>query len=79
MARCRRIEVRCVVLSSHISQSGTAGTCDRINVVANWEVNYWATRWGVTPDQLLRAIAEVGTNVRVVQAHLAAHASAAFS
>lgn len=59
------------MLSSNASPSGNAGHCDRINVVANWEMNYWATRWGVTPDQLLRAIAEVGTNVRIVQAHLA--------
>lgn len=54
------------------TQAGTAGICDTINIVATWEVNYWATRWGVTPDQLLRAVAEVGRNVRVVQAHLAA-------
>ena len=54
------------------SQAGAAGLCDTINIVATWEVNYWATRWGVTPDQLLRAVAEVGRNVRVVHAHLAA-------
>lgn len=53
------------------SQSGPAGICDTINIVATWEVNYWATRWGVTPDELLRAVSEVGRNVRVVQAHLA--------
>ncbi|UXI70368.1 DUF3606 domain-containing protein [Tahibacter amnicola] len=44
---------------------------DSINILVNWEVNYWSTRWGVTPEQLLRAVSEVGTNVRVVQAHLA--------
>ena len=54
------------------SSSNNAGHCDTINIVATWEVNYWSTRWGVTPDQLLRAVAEVGRNVRVVQAHLAA-------
>ena len=46
------------------------GATDKINVLANWELNYWATRWGVTPDELIRAVAEVGTNVRIVQAHL---------
>jgi hypothetical protein len=60
------------VYGNTTSHTGNAGHCDTINIVATWEVNYWATRWGVTTDELVRAVAEVGRNVRVVQAHLAA-------
>ena len=49
----------------------SSNSSDSINILVNWEVNYWSTRWGVTPEQLLRAVSEVGTNVRIVQAHLA--------
>lgn len=44
---------------------------DRIDPSATWELNYWASQWGVSPDQLVRAMAEVGTNVRVVRQHCA--------
>ncbi|MEO8670551.1 MAG: DUF3606 domain-containing protein [Tahibacter sp.] len=43
---------------------------DTINLAASWEINYWATRWGVSQDELIHAVAEVGTNLRIVQAYL---------
>jgi hypothetical protein len=57
------------MLDAHTSDP--ASSSDRINIVANWEVNYWATRWGVSPEELLGAVAQVGDNVRVVQAYIA--------
>lgn len=54
-----------------VYQPSPAAGSDRINIVAIWEVNYWATRWGITPEQLFFAVAEVGDNVREVQAYLA--------
>lgn len=57
------------MLDAHTTDPSSSS--DRINIVANWEVNYWSTRWGVTPDELLGAVAQVGVNVRVVQAFLA--------
>jgi Protein of unknown function (DUF3606) len=50
-------------------QSGSGG--GRINIAATWEVNYWSTRWGITPDELFTAVAEVGTEVGEVRAYLA--------
>lgn len=52
-------------------QPPASAASERINIVAIWEVNYWSTRWGITPDQLFAAIAEVGDSVRAVQQHLA--------
>ena len=53
------------------TRPSSAAAGDRINIVAIWEVNDWSTRWGITPDQLFAAIAEVGDSVRAVQQHLA--------
>ena len=46
------------------------GASDRINIVVGWELNYWSNRWGVGHDELIKAVAEVGPNLRVVQAYL---------
>lgn len=54
---------------AHTTDPASSG--DRINIVANGELNYGSTRWGVAPDELLGAVAQVGVNVRVVQACLA--------
>lgn len=42
---------------------------DRLDPNAAGEIHYWAGQWGVSPDQLLRAMAEVGTNLRVIRQH----------
>jgi hypothetical protein len=47
-----------------------AGTTDSIDATATWELNYWASRWGVTPEVVLASIGTVGTNLRIVQAHV---------
>lgn len=44
---------------------------DRLDPNAAGEIHYWAGQWGVSPDQLLQAMAEVGTNLRVVRQHCA--------
>jgi len=38
-----------------------------INIAVNWELNYWATRLGLTPDQLIVVVAEVGNNLSDVR------------
>jgi len=45
---------------------------DRINVNQDYEVRYWSTRFGVTPDQLKDAVREVGPGVDVVEQRLRA-------
>jgi hypothetical protein len=38
-----------------------------INIAVTWELNYWATRFGLSPDDLLLIVAEVGTEVADVR------------
>lgn len=38
-----------------------------INITVRWELNYWATRFGLTPDELIVVVAEVGTDVADVR------------
>jgi Protein of unknown function (DUF3606) len=47
-----------------------AGNTDSIDATATWELNYWASRWGVTPEAVLAAVCAVGTNLRIVQAYV---------
>ena len=42
----------------------------RINVHADWELQYWATKFGVTKDQLKAAVAKVGVMVEAVRREL---------
>jgi len=45
----------------------TAGHSGTINIAVSWELNYWATRLGLTPDQLIVLVAEVGNNLSDVR------------
>ncbi|WP_257386501.1 DUF3606 domain-containing protein [Tahibacter caeni] len=38
-----------------------------INIAVTWELNYWATRLGLSPDQLITVVAEVGNNLADVR------------
>lgn len=44
-----------------------AGNTDRIDLSSHWELTYWATQWGVAPDRIVKAVATVGTNLRLVR------------
>lgn len=44
-----------------------AQSTDRIDLSSNWELTYWATQWGVAPEQIIKAVATVGTNLRLVR------------
>ena len=33
-----------------------------INVNDNYEIEYWSTKFGVTPEELLKIINEIGTS-----------------
>ncbi|WP_020179108.1 DUF3606 domain-containing protein [Methylopila sp. M107] len=41
-----------------------------VNVNEDWEVRHWCAKWGVTPDELKRAVKMVGTGVAAVARHL---------
>jgi len=43
---------------------------DRINVNEDYELNYWAKKWGVTTSEIRQAVDKVGTSVRNVQIYL---------
>lgn len=47
----------------HLSTPGGRDGRSAINIAVRWELNYWATRFGLTPDELIRVVAEVGTDV----------------
>lgn len=42
----------------------------RINVNEDYELRDWSKKFGVTPDQLKKAVDAVGTSTAAVQAHL---------
>ncbi|HEY0243956.1 MAG TPA: DUF3606 domain-containing protein [Mucilaginibacter sp.] len=43
---------------------------DRININENYEVEYWANKFGVKPDQLRSAVEAVGTASADVEKYL---------
>ena len=43
---------------------------DRINIHENYEVEYWAKKFGVTPDQLKEAVKQAGTTATAVEEYL---------
>lgn len=43
---------------------------DRINVHQDYELRDWSRKYGVTPDELKKAVAKVGDRARDVEAHL---------
>lgn len=45
---------------------------ERIDLSSNQELTYWATQWRVSPEQIVRAAAVVGTNLRLVRRECAA-------
>lgn len=50
----------------------SAGTTDRIDLSSSRELSYWASQWGVAPEQIVRAVALVGPNLRLVRRECAA-------
>ena len=42
----------------------------RINVNEDYELQDWAKKFGVTPDQLKDAVKKVGTSAEAVEKHL---------
>jgi hypothetical protein len=43
---------------------------DRINVNEPYELQDWSKRFGVTPEELKRAVKEAGTSAKDVERHL---------
>lgn len=39
----------------------------RVNVNESWELRYWSTKFGVTPEQLKEAVKKVGVMVKDVE------------
>lgn len=42
----------------------------KINVHEKWEVEYWCKKWGITPEQLKKAVDTVGVQTKKVAEHL---------
>ena len=42
----------------------------RVNVHEDYEVKYWSTKFGCTPDQLKAAVKKVGAMTKDVEAEL---------
>lgn len=51
----------------HLSTTSGLHGRGAINIAVTWELNYWATRFGLTPDDLILVVAEVGTDVADVR------------
>ena len=43
---------------------------DRINIHEDWEVRDWSQKFGVSPDELKRAVQQVGDRADAVRQHL---------
>jgi hypothetical protein len=43
---------------------------DRINVNEEWELRDWSQKFGVSPDELKRAVQQVGDRAEAVRQHL---------
>jgi hypothetical protein len=42
----------------------------RINVTEDYELQYWSKEFGVSPDELMKAVESVGVSTDKVRAHL---------
>lgn len=42
----------------------------RINIHEEYEVRYWSKTLGITPEELKKAVAQVGTSADAVKKHL---------
>lgn len=51
----------------HLSTPSGLDGRSAINIAVRWELNYWATRFGLTPDELILVVAEVGTDIADVR------------
>ncbi|MES2378887.1 MAG: DUF3606 domain-containing protein [Bacteroidota bacterium] len=43
---------------------------DFINIHENYEVEYWANKFNITPERLREVVKEAGTSVATVKAYL---------
>lgn len=43
---------------------------DKVNIHENYEVEYWANKFGVKPEQLKNAVETVGTSATAVEQYL---------
>ena len=44
---------------------------DRINLSDDYEVQYWSRKFGVSPDELRKAVRKAGPMAKDIEAHLA--------
>ena len=42
----------------------------RINIEEIYEVNYWSQKFGITAEELIKAVKKVGPSVKDVEKHL---------
>ena len=56
-------------MSDNLKQTGGQDR-KRINVNEDYELRDWSKKFGVTPDELKKAVASVGDSADKVQAHL---------
>lgn len=56
-------------MADDLKQSGSPDR-DRINMSENYEVRDWAKKFGVTEDELRKAVARVGDRADAVRQHL---------
>lgn len=57
------------LISDNKQQSGGQDR-ERINVNQDYELRDWSKKYGVTPDELKKAVAQVGDRAKDVEAHL---------
>lgn len=43
---------------------------ERINIHETWELDYWATHFGVSKEKIKEAVGKVGVMVKDVKRHL---------
>ena len=56
-------------MSDDKTKRGTADR-DRINIHEDYELRDWSKRFGVSPDELKKAVQQVGTSADAVRKHL---------
>ena len=55
-------------MSDNLSNRGPQDA-SKINVHESWELDYWSKKFGVTKDELKKAVSEVGTSAKKVEEH----------
>jgi hypothetical protein len=61
--------LREVIMADDKSKAGRQDR-DRINVHEDYEVRDWSKKFGVTPEELKKAVQSVGTSAEAVRKHL---------